>query len=91
MTETLHEPGYGANTAADGNLALKVLEPAVRTARLIANIGLPGALNGCQMMAFARQSRPRLSMLLVTGQAENAIVGDEPLVVGMHLSARPLR
>jgi DNA-binding response OmpR family regulator len=67
---------------------LRVLESDARLDLLITDIGLPGGMNGKALADAARQSRPDLKVLLVTGFAENAIAngGLEP---GMHVMSKP--
>jgi CheY-like chemotaxis protein len=89
ITEVLEELGYAAIEAADSVSGLKVLQSDVRIDLLITDIGLRGALNGRQMADVARQHRPDLRVLFVTGYAENAIVGNSVLEPGMHLLTKP--
>jgi DNA-binding response OmpR family regulator len=50
---------------------------------------LPGGMNGRQMADIARQSRPNLKVLFITGYAKNAAVGDGRLDPGMHVMTKP--
>jgi CheY-like chemotaxis protein len=89
ITEVLEEFGYAAIEAADSVSGLKVLQSDVRIDLLITDIGLGGGLNGRQMADAARQHRPDLRVLFITGYAENAIVGNGVLEPGMHLLTKP--
>ena len=89
ITEVLEDLGYAAIEAADSVSGLKVLQSDVRIDLLIADIGLRGGLNGRQMADAARQHRPDLRVLFITGYAENAIVGNGVLEPGMHLLTKP--
>jgi hypothetical protein len=46
-------------------------------------------MNGRQVADAARVSRSELKVLFVTGYAENAVVGNGHLDVGMHVIAKP--
>ena len=89
VTEVLEELGYAAIEAADGSSALKVLQSDVRIDLLIADVGLPGGVNGRQVADTARQTRPQLKVLFITGYAENAAVGNGHLESGMHVLTKP--
>jgi PAS domain S-box-containing protein len=89
ITEVLEELGYAAIEAADSASGLKVLQSDVRIDLLITDVGLPGGLNGRQMADAARQRRPGLRVLFITGYAENAVIGNDVLEPGMHLLSKP--
>jgi len=89
IAEVLDELGYSAIEAADGASGLKVLRSDVRIDLVITDIGLPGGLNGRQMVDAARANRPDLKVLFITGYAENAAIGNGHLDRGMHVLAKP--
>ena len=89
VTEVLAELGYAAIEAADGASGLKVLQSDVRIDLLITDVGLPGGLNGRQMADAARQSRPDLRVLFITGYAENAMLANGHLEPHMHVLSKP--
>ncbi len=89
VSEVLEELGYAAIEAADGVSGLKVLQSNVRIDLLITDVGLPGGVNGRQMADAARQLRPALKVLFITGYAENAAIGNGPLEPGMHVLSKP--
>ena len=89
VTEVLEDLGYSAIEAADSVSALKVLRSDVRIDLLITDVGLPGGMNGRQMVDAAREARPRLKVLFITGYAENAAIGRVPLERGMHVLTKP--
>ena len=72
MIEVLEEAGYFVIDAVDGFAGLKILQSDVRIDLLITDVGLPGGLNGRQVAEAARETRPNLKVLFVTGFAENA-------------------
>ena len=56
---------------------------------LITDVGLPGGMNGRQVADAARDMRPGLKVLFVTGYAENAVFGNGHLEPGMQVIAKP--
>ena len=70
--EVLREQGYTVLEASDGAQALKVLETPVPIDLLLTDVGLPGGMNGRQVVDAARGLRPGLKVLFMTGFAENA-------------------
>jgi CheY-like chemotaxis protein len=88
IVEALHELGYDALEAADSLEALPVIESGRPIDLLITDVGLPG-LNGRQLAEIARQTRPDLPILFVTGYAANAAVRSDFLGPGMDMIAKP--
>jgi len=89
VTDLLDELGYRAIEAGDGAEGVAVLRSDARIDLLITDVGLPGGMNGRQVADVARELRPGLPVLFITGFAENAVVGDGPLDEGMELLAKP--
>ncbi|WP_375382669.1 PAS domain-containing protein [uncultured Sphingomonas sp.] len=89
IVEVLEEAGYTALEADDGPSGLKLLHSAARIDLLITDVGLPGGMNGRQVADAARETRPDLKILFVTGYAENAAVGNGHLDVGMEVVTKP--
>ncbi|TWI55735.1 PAS domain S-box-containing protein [Pseudomonas duriflava] len=87
ILEVLSELGYATLEAADAHAALPLLESSQRIDLMISDVGLPG-MNGRQLADVARQSRPRLKILLATGYAEGANVSGY-LDPGMELINKP--
>ena len=56
---------------------------------MVTDVGLPGGMNGRQLADAARQLRPELRVLFITGYAENAVVGNGHLEPGMAVLAKP--
>jgi CheY-like chemotaxis protein len=89
VAETLRELGYAAILAEDGPSAVQILQSDARIDLLVTDIGLPG-LNGRQVADAARAKRPGLRVLLMTGYAQNAALGNgAALEPGMHIIAKP--
>jgi PAS domain S-box-containing protein len=89
IADVLEEAGYRVLGAADGAAGLKILQAESRIDLLITDVGLPGGLNGRQVADAARQTRPDLKVLFVTGYADNAVVGNGFLDPGMQVITKP--
>jgi CheY-like chemotaxis protein len=90
IAEVLTENHYRLLEAADGPSALKILEDKQhRIDLMVTDVGLPGGMNGRQVADAARQLRPELRILFITGYAENAVVGNGHLEPGMAVLAKP--
>ena len=88
MTEVLDELGYRYLQARDGRAALPILESATAIDLLVTDVGLPH-INGRQLAEIARQTRPDLKVLFVTGYAEGARVRGGFLAPGMEMITKP--
>ncbi|WP_407309625.1 PAS domain-containing protein [Pseudomonas sp. nanlin1] len=88
VLNVLDELGYQALPAADAESALALLESPVRIDLLVTDVGLPG-LNGRQLAEIARQYRPGLRVLFMTGYAQSAAERQAFLGEGMDLLAKP--
>ncbi|HET9146679.1 MAG TPA: ATP-binding protein, partial [Acetobacteraceae bacterium] len=89
VTEVLEDLGYVAIEAADGASGLRVLRSNVGIDLLITDVGLPGGMNGRQLAEAAREIRPGLRVLFITGYAENALIGNCHLLPDMHVLSKP--
>jgi CheY-like chemotaxis protein len=89
IAEVLTENHYALLEAGDGLSALRVLESKQRIDLMVTDVGLPGGMNGRQLADAARQLRPELRILFITGYAENAVVGNGHLEPGMAVLAKP--
>ncbi|WP_232481104.1 PAS domain-containing sensor histidine kinase [Roseomonas sp. KE2513] len=88
VSEVLEDLGYTAIEAADGAAGLKVLQSDVRLDLLVSDVGLP-SMNGRQLADAAREVRPDLKVLFITGYAENAVLSHGHLEHGMHVLTKP--
>ena len=71
ISNVLQDLGYACLEASDGQAALPILTSNSPLDLLITDVGLPG-MNGRQIAEIARQYRPDLKILFVTGYAEHA-------------------
>nr|WP_302474557.1 PAS domain S-box protein [Roseococcus sp. MDT2-1-1] len=88
VTDVLQELGYRVVEAMDGPSGLKLLQSDLRVDLLLTDVGLPG-LNGRQLADHARQHRPGLKVLFMTGYAENATIANGFLEPGMQMITKP--
>ncbi len=88
VVDVLEELGYRAVEAVDGPSGLKLLQSKMRLDLLVTDIGLPG-LNGRQLADAARELRPDLKVLFMTGYAENATIANGFLEPGMEMITKP--
>ena len=87
VVEHLRELGYAVLKAEDGPAALRLLRSGTRVDLLVTDVGLPGGMNGRQVADAAREHRPGLPVLFVTGYAGNALDGQ--LAPRMEVIGKP--
>ncbi len=88
VMDLLKELGYRAHEAEDAKSALPLLESDLRVDLLVTDVGLPG-MNGRQLAEIARQHRPGLKVLFMTGYAQKAAERQGFLEDGMDMVAKP--
>jgi PAS domain S-box-containing protein len=88
IVEVLQDLGYRALEAPDGPSGLRILQSRKRIDLLVTDVGLPG-LNGRQLADHARETRPDLKVLFITGYAENATLASGFLEPGMEMITKP--
>ncbi len=89
VVETLDDMGYRILDAEEGAGALKILRSNVPIDLLITDVGLPGAINGRQLADAAREIRPGLNVIFITGYAENVLASKGQLEAGMQVLTKP--
>jgi len=89
VNDVLREAGYIVIEATDGPSALKMLRSAVRIDLLITDIGLPGGMDGGQVAEAARELRPALKVLFITGFADKAVLSHGHIEAGMSVLMKP--
>jgi signal transduction histidine kinase/ActR/RegA family two-component response regulator len=93
--EVLRLRGWKVIEAEDGRTGLQALHQALRNGKtnaidlLVADIGLPGGLNGRQLADAARAAVSDLPVLLITGYAGRTLNGKGKLESGMELLVKP--
>jgi hypothetical protein len=88
ILEMLGEQGYRTLEAVDGPSGLRILRHDARIDLLVTDVGLPG-MNGRQLADQARETRPNLKILFITGYAESVAMADGFLQPGMEMITKP--
>ncbi|WP_210497221.1 PAS domain-containing hybrid sensor histidine kinase/response regulator [Microvirga antarctica] len=88
VVDMLQERGYRIIEAMDGPSALAVLQTTQPVDLLLTDVGLPG-LNGRQLADAARELRPDLNILFMTGYVDNEILKNGFLGPRMEVIAKP--
>ena len=88
ILEMLGEQGYRTLEAVDGPSGLRILRNPERIDLLVTDVGLPG-INGRQLADQAREMRPGLKVLFITGYAESVATADGFLHAGMEMITKP--
>jgi CheY-like chemotaxis protein len=86
--EVLHRLGYQVLQAADAEAGLQVMRNGVAIDLLLSDIGLP-RMSGRELADAARELRPQLPVLLMTGYAGAATSAAGFLAPGMALLTKP--
>ncbi len=86
--EVLRDLGYTCIEAVDAKGALPILKSNARIDLLITDVGLPG-MDGRELAEIARQHRPALKILFVTGYAKHATGNERFLDDGMAMVTKP--
>jgi PAS domain S-box-containing protein len=86
--EVLRDLGYACIEASDAQAAMPMLMSNARLDLMITDVGLPG-MNGRELAKIARQHRPHLKILFVTGYAEHATGRHPFLERGMEMVTKP--
>jgi signal transduction histidine kinase/CheY-like chemotaxis protein len=89
VADALADMGYASIEAGDGAAGLRVLQSDQRIDLLITDVGLPGGLNGRQVADAARDLRPGLKVLFITGYAQNAVLNHGHIEHGMEVLTKP--
>ena len=88
IKDVLEELSYQPVEAAEAEAALTILRSEVPIRLMVSDVGLPG-MNGRQLAEAARQHRPDLPILFVTGYAENAAIRAGFLGTNMAMITKP--
>jgi CheY-like chemotaxis protein len=86
-SEWLRDLGYHMLEAEDGPTALGMLNSTNHLDLLVTDVGLPNGLNGRQVADAARERRPGLPVLFITGYAGSVL--ENQLEPGMQVIRKP--
>jgi len=91
--EMLRDRRHVVIEAPNGDAALNALQQRLTHGEgvdiLVADIGLPGGINGRQLASAARQHLPDLPVLLITGYAGHALGPTTEVSAGISLLSKP--
>ena len=92
ITSTMVESmGYEVITASTGDAAYEILQTRQQVDLLLTDVMLPGVLNGSTLTKAARQIRPDLRVIFISGFAEHAMTQSGLLEEGIPLLSKPFR
>jgi len=89
VRDILSDLGYTILEAETGRAGLNIVASGIRIDLLLTDVGLPGGMNGRQLADAARQQRPGLKVLFITGYAENTAIGNVQMEQGMQVMVKP--
>ena len=89
VVDALDDMGFTSAEAGSGPDGLEILEQMDRIDLLITDVGLPGGMNGRQVAERARELRPDLKVLFITGYAENAALNHGHIGPGTKVLTKP--
>jgi PAS domain S-box-containing protein len=90
VMDVLHEHGYIGIGLGDASAALPLLRGPAKIGMMISDIGLP-TMSGRQLAEIAREVRPDLPILFITGYAGGATNREELLSPGMAMLTKPFK
>lgn len=90
VLQVLEELGYRTIETESGRDATPILQSGRSIDLMISDVGLPG-LNGRQLAEIARETRPGLPILFMTGYAEQAADQTAFLEPGMEIITKPFQ
>ncbi|WP_419730490.1 response regulator [Lichenicola sp.] len=88
--DALRERGFTVIQAANAADAMRVVVQSDQPIDLlVSDVGLPGGMNGRQLADAAREQRPELKVLFITGYAGDTLTGDGILEATMQVITKP--
>lgn len=89
VTEVLRDLAYLMLETGNAQSALRIVKSGARIDLLLTDVGLPGGMNGRQLADAAREFRPDLKVLFLTGYAESVAAKDGRMEPGMEVMTKP--
>jgi len=90
LVETLRDLNYRAIGALDATAALALLEqPDIRIDLIVTDVVMPG-MNGRELSKRARELRPKLKVLFMSGYSPNAVVHQGRVDIDVQLIQKPI-
>jgi len=69
LSEALRQEGYAVVEAATADEALSVLESSSSPDVLITDVRMPGSIDGFELAAYVRRTKPELKVIITSGHA----------------------
>jgi CheY-like chemotaxis protein len=69
LSEALRQEGYAVIEAANADEAFTVLHATPNPDVLVTDVRMPGAVDGFELAAFVRRTRPELKVIITSGNA----------------------
>jgi two-component system, response regulator PdtaR len=69
LSEALRQEGYAVIEAANADEALSVLELTPSPDVLITDVRMPGSIDGFELAAYVRRTKPELKVIITSGHA----------------------
>ncbi len=82
---------YKVLSASEGARALEIIEDAPRIDLILSDVMLPGGLLGPEVVQRAKQTRPELRVLFMSGYADAAARSSGLLAEGATVLSKPFR
>ena len=89
VVDLLQRLGYRTQAAGDARSALDLLSQSREFALLLADMVLPGGMNGVDLARDAKALRPQLPVLFMSGYTENAVIHNGRLDESVRLLEKP--
>lgn len=89
--DVLEDFGYRVDSFETGVAALPVLQRGPVPDLLISDVGLPGGLNGRQLVETVRLTHPHLPVLFITGYDDSAALHDGKPAAGTSVMTKPFQ
>jgi signal transduction histidine kinase/CheY-like chemotaxis protein len=89
VVDLLEDLGYVVLEAGDGAAGLTIVNSTAKIDLLVSDVGLPGGMNGRELADAARQRRPGLKVLFITGYSEGFLSGGGLVGEGIEVMTKP--
>ena len=91
VVRTVRELGYDVLEAGDGDVAWEIIAAADRIDLLCTDIMMPGSMNGFDLARRARERRPNLRLVYMSGYPDKALESAKPANGNVPYLAKPFR
>ncbi|KPN91007.1 ATP-binding protein [Pseudomonas nunensis] len=87
--ELLREEGYQVLTAANGDLAMQVLQQGAAVDMIFTDVVMPGLIKSSDLAAWAKVQNPPVAVLFTSGHTRDIISRNHQLSPDTHLLSKP--